>query len=168
MSDQKPNSLPRRSFLGASGVAASLLAGNAVAERGLEITDTFEIRARATRRTWAFSPLTQRIICYPDPKNDCIVAGLTGGFLEAQENTLFHDAQLAGITRQLNAAIANGGYGSNGSSGNDSPNRHMAILITPDGPFLAWVEEGDAIGSAERAEIINSALRIKGFTGRRK
>jgi hypothetical protein len=40
----------------------------------------------------------------------------------------------------------------------------LSILISPDGPFLAWVQD-NAIGSQDLAEVINTTLEIQSNAG---
>jgi hypothetical protein len=93
------------------------------------------------------------VICdYEDPRDDCKV--LTKGFLGVTERgvfTPFHDEQLEQATLALNAMIA---------KMHPPEGQALAILNTPDGPFLAWVKEV-GIGSADLRERIEEGLGIQ-------
>ena len=160
MANQESEALSRRNFLGAAGIAASLLAsGTVMAQRAesQELTlptllgeEVFEVRKRPRRRSWVIDVSGRRILCFPDPKNDCVVIGVTG-LLQAAVLMPFHDNQLARATRSINNIFRR----------MDIPSgQQLAMLTTHDGPFLAFVQES-AIGSADLAERIQEALGIQ-------
>jgi hypothetical protein len=158
MADQHPTALSRRSALGVGGAAAMLTASFMVPQRAaaepLQLEETFEVRKRVARRSWVIDISGRRILCFADPKADCVVLSVVG-FLGAQELTPFHDAQLANATRAINAVVRK----MRPPSGFD-----LSILISPDGPFLAWVQD-NAIGSQDLAEVINTTLEIQSNAG---
>jgi hypothetical protein len=74
--------------------------------------------------------------------------------LEVGTLSPFHDAGLAGITQSINALVTN-------FARTMRAEQHLAVLDTPDGPFLAMVEDAAAVGPLDLVENINAALGIK-------
>jgi hypothetical protein len=97
------------------------------------------------------------VVCFKSSKNNCVVvdAKVTGGmdaFLTANEETDAHDADLIRCTEEINRVLREA------MTKKREDDRHLSILLTDRGPFLAWVRGG--IDKDDQAAL-SRALRIE-------
>jgi hypothetical protein len=83
---------------------------------------------------------TGNIICYPSFDPNCIVVRLpkqgaldSTGFLSLPDPLPFHDETLVDATAQINEILTKV------LSKKDSRKGDLHVLVTPEGPMLAWV-----------------------------
>jgi hypothetical protein len=102
--------------------------------------------------TYAFfvNPFDQMIDCFPDSDSTQRVHR----YLAAERLSNFHDKELAQATKLINT-ILDGVV-----KRNKDPKRKLAILLLPEGQFLAWSRYGGVSARSEEAEIYK-ALGIK-------
>lgn len=99
---------------------------------------------------------TTKIVCYPSEANDCFVVGLTPngsyGLLTAKNLSFFHDESLAKATAEINTILQRV------ARENGNPTRHLHLLDTGKGLFLAWVFE-----VSDRQEQVTGTERLLGL-----
>jgi hypothetical protein len=77
----------------------------------------------------------RKVTCWPSRDETCYVATLQS----ANRETRVHDSDLARCTEEINATLANV------KENNREPGRELALLRTPRGLFLAWVDTTEEI-----------------------
>ena len=90
------------------------------------------------------------VVCFASETYDCVVVDAgRGPFLMAGELTDFHDAQISRCTKEINGLLGEL------VAGRKDPRQELSILLTEDGPMLAWVRcsmmdksDGDAVRRA--------------------
>ena len=97
--------------------------------------------------TWVLGP--GGVNCYESTKGGQTVSRLW----EADESS-FHDAQLAGATRQINSILERL------EKGNEDPERRLSFIEVESQPFLVW-SRYEAIGPDGDPDTIRKALRLK-------
>jgi hypothetical protein len=98
------------------------------------------------------------IVCYASEKYNCVVVDtkITGGvnaFLVANEESDGHDADLMRCTDEINRVLREA------MTKKREDERHLSILLTDRGPFLAWVRGG--YGRDSDPAALARALRIE-------
>ncbi len=84
---------------------------------------------------------TGTISCFPSNITRCVVIRqpkpvTSGGFVSPSKTTSFHDDILVKCTRAINAVISE----VMDEIDEDAPSKSLHILITDDGPMLAWLD----------------------------
>ena len=93
--------------------------------------------------TWAISSDGTTVKCSRSPADNQFIVY----FAEAKRLSSFHDAELAQVTKELNAILERVG------KNNKNAKRKLAFLNTPKGLFLAWSEYGDITPYDDDAKI---------------